>query len=224
MHPSSESGGPRLLDRVRAEIRSRHYSLRTEQSYLQWVRRYLRFHRLKHPREMGEDEVRAFLSSLAVDRQVSASTQNQALAALMFLYRDVLDQPVGWLDNIVRAKRPRHLPVVLSQKEVAAILDRLRDVGWLAVSLLYGSGLRLNECLSLRVKDLDMDRAEIVVRHGKGGKDRPVPLPATVAHELTRHLERVKSVHDRDLAAGHGRVVLPFALARKCPAADREWA
>jgi integron integrase len=214
---------PRLLDEVRHAIRVRHYSYRTEQAYVAWIRRFILFQRKRHPREMGREEIEAFLSALAVERRVAASTQNQALAALLFLYRDVLGVQVGWLAELVRAKRPQRLPVVLTAEEVARVLARLSGIPWLMAMVLYGSGVRLMECHRLRVKDLDFDRGEIVVRDGKGGKDRVTTLPACVREPLSEHLARVRVQHGRDLAGGLGRVLLPHAIAVKYPNADCEW-
>ena len=214
---------PKLLDQVRQAIRLRHYSPRTEESYVGWIRGFILFHHKRHPRELSEVEVSAFLSHLAEVRRVSASTQNQALSALLFLYRHVLRQEFGQLAPIVRAKRSEHLPVVLTRDEVRAVLHRLDGVMWLAVSVLYGAGLRLSECLGLRVKDLDFATGQIVVRSGKGGKDRVTPLPAGLTTPLSRHLERVRRVHIRDLASGFGRVALPEAIVRKYPTAAVAW-
>jgi len=213
----------RLLDRVREAIRARHYSMRTEEAYVGWIRRYIRFNALRHPREMGEAEITAFLSSLATRSRVSASTQNQALAALLFLYRQVLGSRVEWLEGIVRAKKPVRLPVVLTRDEVKAVIANLRGDKKVMVMVLYGGGLRLMECLQLRVKDLDLERNQITVREGKGGKDRVTVLPRSANGLLSSHLEQVKSLHEADLRAGFGRVALPGALARKYPNADREW-
>ncbi|HEV8715114.1 MAG TPA: integron integrase [Candidatus Binatia bacterium] len=214
---------PKLLDQVRAAIRLRHYSLRTEEAYVHWIRRFIFFHGKRHPLEMGEQEISHFLSVLAVEGRVSASTQNQALCALLFLYRHVLDQQVGWLDEVVRARRPQRLPVVLSRQEVRALLGGLDGVHWLMASLLYGAGLHLLECLRLRVKDLDFAKHQLVVRAGKGDKDRVTVLPVAVAEPLTAHLARVHSLHQQDLAQGLGRVFLPDALHHKYPQADKEW-
>lgn len=224
--PSAEYGPankPRLLDQVRHAIRACHYSPRTEDAYVAWIKRYILFHGKRHPVELGPAEITAFLTHLAVERHVSASTQNQALAALLFLYANVLGKDPGWLEGIVRAKRPERLPVVLTQAEVGALFAQMRGVSWLMATLLYGSGLRLFECLRLRVKDLDLERREIVVREGKGNKDRVTMLPGQACGPLARHLEAVKLQHDRDLSCGFGRVLLPDALAVKYPAADREW-
>lgn len=214
---------PRLLDRVRQAVRTRHYSRRTEKAYVAWTRRYILFHGKRHPSEMGAIEMSQFLSALATKGNVSASTQNQALSALLFLYRDVLRQEVAWLDNVVRAKRTVRLPVVLARDEVRAVLRQLRGTSWLMAILLYGSGLRLLECARLRVKDIDFPRNQIIVRTGKGGKDRATPLPTVARAGLAVHLEAVKRQHDTDLQHGAGWVELPWALARKYPNAGREW-
>lgn len=219
----SETSGPRLLDRVRATLRLGHYSSRTEEAYVAWIRRFILFHGKRHPAEMGADEVVAFLTHLAVEARVSASTQNQALAAVGFLYTRVLKQELGTLGPIVHGHVAPRLPVVLSRAEVRAVIARLRGVPWMVVALLYGAGLRLNECLDLRVKDIDMERRQIVVRRGKGDKDRPVPLPLMVTDRLATHLEVVRRLHQRDLVRGHGAVVLPEALARKYPNAATSW-
>jgi integron integrase len=215
---------PRLLDQVRDAIRTRHYSYRTEEAYVAWIKRYIVFHGKRHPREMGAPEVSRFLTSLAVERKVTASTQNQALAAMLFLYKEVLGRDPGWFEDVVRAKRPRRLPVVLSRSEVSALLGVMRGVSWIMATLLYGSGLRLSECLRLRVKDIEFERNEIIVREGKGDKDRITMLPAAVKEPLQRHLQTVRLLHQRDLRDGFGRVLLPYALAQKYPNADREWA
>ena len=214
---------PRLLDQVRDAIRTRHYSYRTEEAYVGWIRRYIFFHGKRHPAEMGKAEIAQFLTFLAVDRKVAASTQNQALAAILFLYKEVLGTDPGWLDDVVRAKRPRRLPVVLTRPEVEALLAVLDGVSWIMAMVLYGSGLRVLECLRLRVKDIDFTRNEILVRDGKGEKDRVTMLAAAVKEPLRKHLDRVRCLYERDLQAGFGRVQLPGALARKYPNADREW-
>jgi integron integrase len=214
----------KLLDQVRDAIRTRHYSYRTEEAYVGWIKRFILFHHKRHPAEMGKPEIEQFLTALAVERNVAASTQNQALAALLFLYKDVLECDPGWLDDVVRAKRRQRLPVVLTRQEVEALLAALRGVLWLMAMLLYGAGLRLREGLRLRVKDIDFTRNEIVVREGKGNKDRVTMLPAAVKGALAAaHLERVRALRERDLRGGLGRVALPGALARKYPNADREW-
>ncbi len=214
---------PKLLDQVRQQIRLRNYSIRTERVYAEWIKRFIRFHAYRHPAEMGAAEIEAYLTHLAVKRDVSASTQNQALAALLFLYKEVLKQELPWLDNVVRAKRPQHMPVVLTRDEVQRVLARLSGVPWLVASLLYGAGLRLTEALRLRVKDVEFSRREILVRDGKGQKDRVTVLPGTVMVALQEHLLKVKSLHERDLAEGFGRANLPYALARKYPNAAAEW-
>ncbi len=214
---------PRLLDRVRDAIRARHYSRRTEKTYVAWIRRYIFFHGKRHPAEMGAPEITRFLTSLAVDGKVAASTQNQALSALLFLYREVLQQEVPWLDDLVYAKRPHHLPVVLTRDEVRAVLGQIHGVLRLMAFLLYGAGLRLLECARLRVKDIDAGRNQIVIRAGKGNKDRLTMLPAAIKADLLRHVEAVRAQHQLDLQSGAGWVELPGALARKYPNAGREW-
>jgi integron integrase len=215
---------PRLLDAVRQAIRARHYSRRTEKAYAAWIKRYVLFHGKRHPREMGVAEVKQFLSSLATDRHVSASTQNQAFSALLFLYREVLGQALPGLDDVVRAKRPVRLPLVLSRDEVQAVLRQLQGVPWLMASLMYGAGLRLLECVRLRVKDVDFARGELTVRDGKGQKDRMTVLPARLAEALRDHLERMAEQYRVDVRQGAGVVALPHALARKYPRACRDWA
>jgi len=214
---------PKLLDEVRGCIRARHYSRRTEQAYVHWIRRFILFHGKRHPREMGEPQVTAFLTMLATKERVSASTQTQALSALVFLYRAVLRMEIGELAGVPKARSSTHVPVVLGVPDVRRVLDVMNGAPRLAATLLYGAGLRLQECLELRVKDIDFDRREITVRRGKGGKDRRVMLPEVVREPLARHLDEVRRLHDKDLAAGLGRVVLPEALARKFPGAPLEW-
>jgi integron integrase len=214
---------PKLLEKYRERLRVKHYSLRTEDAYLHWVRRYIYFHGKRHPQEMGGSEVEAFLSHLATEGRVSPSTQNQALAALLFLYREVLEKELPWMDGMVRAKRPARVPVVLTENEVRALLAQLDGTRWLASSLLYATGMRLLEGLRLRVKDVDFERREIAVRDGKGGRDRRTMLPERLIEPLRSHLARVKVLHERDLAEGFGEVYLPFALARKYPKAGRSW-
>ncbi|MGB5136463.1 MAG: integron integrase [Prochlorococcaceae cyanobacterium] len=211
-----------LIQRYREELQVRHYARRTVTTYEQWLRRFLRFHGLRHPREMGSTEVNAFLSHLAVDLQVSPSTQNQALSALLFLYRELLDRDLE-LDGVVRARTHRRLPVVLTPQEVRAVLQRLDGAEALVAGLLYGSGLRLMEALRLRVHDLDFSRQELTVRDGKGGKDRRTMLPRRVVEQLRCHLLEVRTIHQRDLTDGWGHVQLPHALARKYPNAPVEW-
>jgi integron integrase len=214
---------PRLLDQVRGKIRLKHYSLRTEQTYVDWIKRFIRHFGKRHPRDLGAAEVEGFLTHLAVVGRVAASTQNQAKSALLFLYREVLDTELPWLDNVEQAKTPKRLPVVMTRDEIHAVLSRLGGTHWLIASLLYGSGMRLMECLRLRVKDIDFTRGEILVRDGKGFKDRVTMLPATLAKPLQDHLTKVRSLHERDIAEGGGEVFLPYALSRKYPRAAREW-
>ncbi len=215
---------PLLLDRLREAIRTHQYSRRTEEAYIFWVRRYVVFHGKRHPSELGPPEVTSFLSDLAVRRQVSPSTQNQALSALLFLYRKVLRQEITGLDEIVRAKRSVRVPLVLSREEVTALLRCMHGVPALMAGLMYGSGLRLLECARLRVKDLDFSRREITVHDGKGRKDRRTMLPAPLVEPLRRHLARMEAQHAADLKAGHGTVALPGRLWRKYPSAESEWA
>ena len=214
---------PRLLDQVRAKIRYKHYSIRTEQAYTDWIRRFILHFGKRHPREMGAAEIRQFLTHLAVEGRVSASTQNQARCALLFLYKEVLETELPWLDDVEQAKAPKRLPVVLNRDEVQAILSRLQGTHWLIASLLYGTGMRILECLRLRVLDVDFKRREILIRDGKGNKDRVTMLPVTLVVTLQAHLQKVKALHDSDLAQGFGEVYLPFALDRKYPNAAREW-
>lgn len=215
---------PRLMEQMSNALWTRHYSPRTEKAYCQWVKRFIYFHELRHPAEMGEPEINAFLTHLAVDEHVSASTQNQALSAILFLYRNVLGREVGDLGQVAHARTPKRLPVVLTRSEVRAVMANLEGDAWLMASLLYGSGLRLSECLGLRVQDLDFERAEVTVRRGKGGKDRVTMLPLALKQPLRDHLEHVREIHLRDLADGWGRVSLPSALERKYPNAPTEWA
>ncbi len=218
------SDPPRLLDRVREAVRVRHYSLRTEEAYVGWIRRFILFHHKRHPSAMGADEVNAFLTHLAVSENVAASTQAQALSALLFLYKHVLGDPLPWLDDVVRARKPRKLPVVMNREEVREVLGRLEGAQKLVVALLYGAGLRLLEALRLRVKDLDFPARILTVRDGKGAKDRRTMLPPILIEPLRDHLAAVRRLHDRDLAGEHGEVWLPHALARKYPLAGKEWA
>lgn len=214
---------PKLLDQVRNATRVRHLSYRTEQAYVHWIKRFIFFHDKRHPSEMDETHVSEFLTFLAVKRHVAASTQNQALSAILFLYRDVLKRELGWVNNVERAKKPERLPVVFSKQEVESILLRLDGTKWLMASLLYGSGLRLMECLRLRVKDVDFEYNQVVVRDGKGQKDRITMLPVSSKEPLNKHLAKVKAIHEADLKAGFGKIYLPYALNRKYPNADREW-
>ena len=215
---------PKLLERLRIHLRTRHYSIRTEQAYIDWARRFIVYHGKRHPQDMGAAEVEAFLSHLAVDRQVSASTQNQAKAAILYLYKQVLGVDLPWLDEVVQAKRPRRLPVVLTPAEVRALLQHMDGAAGLVAELLYGTGMRLLEGLRLRVKDVEFARREIVVREGKGGKDRVTVLPENLMAPLQAQLQKARALHEKDLAAGLGRVYLPHALAVKYPNADKSWA
>ncbi|MDO8292321.1 MAG: integron integrase [Gallionella sp.] len=220
---SESVSAPRLLEQVRGRIRFKHYSIRTEQAYLDWIKRFIRHFGKRHPRDMGAVEVQEFLTHLAVAGRVAASTQNQAKSALLFLYREVLEVELPWLDDVEAAKTPKRLPVVLTSADVRAVLARLEGSHGLIARLLYGTGLRVMECLHLRVKDVVFERGEILVRDGKGFKDRVTMLPASLAPALREHMERVRELHRQDLAAGHGEVYLPYALDRKYPAAGREW-
>ena len=214
---------PRLLDQVREAIRIRHYSIRTEQAYLDWIRRFILFHGKRHPREMGAPELTAFLSDLAMTRNVAASTQNQALHAILFLYRNVLKIDLPWLDDVQRAKKPQHLPIVFTREEVKALLAQLQGTTWLMAMLTYGGGLRLLECLRLRVKDVDFHYRQLLVRDAKGQKDRVTILPNSLVDPMRTHLARIRHLHEIDLRDGYGRVYLPQALATKYRNADRQW-
>jgi integron integrase len=214
---------PRLLDQVRDSLRLRHYSLRTEATYIQWIKRFILYHEKRHPLEMGEQEITSFLTHLAVDKHVAPSTQNQALAAILFLYKEVLERELDWMDDIVRAKRSVRIPEVLSPEQVRRLIDRLEGTHQLMARLLYGTGMRLMEAVRLRVRDVDFHYRQITVRNGKGNKDRVTVLPASLLEPLKAHLARVKTLHEKDLADGFGRVYLPYALSRKYPSADREW-
>ena len=218
-----EARRPKLLDQVRLAIRVRHYSHRTEKTYCHWVKRFIYFHKLRHPAEMAEHEINAFLTHLAVKGKVSASTQNQALSALLFLYRHVLGREVGNLGTVIRARKPKRLPVVMTRDEVRKVLCHLTGDKWLMASLLYGAGLRLMECLRLRIQDIDFTRGEINVRDGKGAKDRVTMLPESLRAPLQDHLKKVRAIHERDLAEGWGRVQMPTALDRKYPNASKDW-
>jgi integron integrase len=214
---------PKLLDQVREKLRVKHYAIRTEQSYVDWIKRYIYFHDKTHPKDLGAQDVEAFLTHLAVAGKVSASTQNQAKSAILFLYREVLEIQLPWLDNVTQAKAPKKLPVVLTVAEVQAVLSRLSGSHLLIASLLYGGGMRLMEAVRLRVKDVEFARHEIIVREGKGFKDRVTMLPESIVASLQAHLLKVKTLHEDDLAAGYGEVYLPFALDKKYPNAGREW-
>ncbi len=213
-----------LLKKVRERIRAQHLSRSTEKTYVSWIKRFILFHRKRHPKKMAEPEVNAFVTHLAVDRHVSASTQTQALCALVFLYRHVLEKELGELKGLIRAKRTRYLPVVLTREEVHHVLGAIEDwIDKLFFRLLYGTGMRIREGLRLRVKDVDFSYNQITVRDGKGRKDRVTMLPEAIKSTLSHNLERVKKLHEEDLAKGYGKVYLPYALARKYPAADAEW-
>ena len=215
---------PKLLNRLRDHLRTRHYSIRTETTYVDWARRFILFHDKRHPQEMGGAEVEAFLTHLAVDRQVSASTQNQAKAAILYLYKQVLGVDLPWLDGVVQAKTPKRLPVVLTASEVRALLLHMQGTTGLIAQLLYGTGMRLLEALRLRVKDVEFARREIVIRQGKGNKDRVTVLPENLIGPLQAQLQKARALHGKDVDAGFGRVHLPHALAVKYPSADRSWA
>jgi integron integrase len=222
-YADTSSTQPKLLDRLRLALRSRHYSRRTEQTYCLWVRRFILFHNVRHPAEMAEADINAFLTHLAVKEKVSASTQSQALSALLFLYRHVVGRAVGDLGEVIRARRPTRLPVVMTREEVKAVPADLSGDKQLMASLMYGAGLRLMECLRLRVQDLDFSRSEILVRDGKGAKDRITMLPDSLNLPLQDHLKKVKKIHQRDAAEGWARVQMPAALDRKYPNASLEW-
>ncbi|HWT79612.1 MAG TPA: integron integrase [Candidatus Methylomirabilis sp.] len=214
---------PKLLDHLREALRSRHYSRRTEHAYCHWVKRFIFFHHVRHPATMAEPEINAFLNHLAVKERVSASTQTQALSALLFLYRRVLGREIRILDGLICARKPKRLPVVMTRDEVKAVLGQLNGDKRLMASLMYGAGLRLMECLRLRVQDIDFERNQVMVRDGKGSKDRRTMLPASLKSSLQEHLRRVKAIHERDLADGWGRVQMPDALDRKYPNAPADW-
>jgi len=214
---------PKLLDQVRAAIQKKHYSIRTEESYISWIKRFVKYHGLRHPGEMGEAEIQQFLNHLAVKEKVAASTQNQALCAIIFLYTQVLKQEVGTIENIVWAKKPKKLPVVFTRKKAQAVLNQLSGMNWLMGMLLYGSGLRLTECLQLRVKDIDFEYKQITIHNAKGGKDRVTPLPERLIDPLKEHLKYVKELHEKDLKEGFTSVYLPYALERKYPNAGKKF-
>jgi len=224
LQPGPADARPRLLDAVRIALRTRHDSARTEKAYVAWIRRFILFHDKRHPNTMGEPEIGAYLSHLATGAKVSASTQNQALAALLFLYQHVLDRRLAWLGDLVHAKRPTRVPVGLTREEARAVLSQLSGSEHLVAALLYGGGLRLLEALQLRVKDVDFARREVTVRRGKGQKDRRTVLPSSLAEPLRLHLAHVRRQHEVDLGNGAGHVALPDAIARKYPSAPREWA
>lgn len=214
---------PKLLDQLRDRIRLKHYSRRTEDVYLDWTKRYILYHNKRHPQEMGKKEIEDFLTYLATERNVAAATQNQAKAALQFLYKEVLEIQLPWLDEVEQAKKPKRLPVVLTEKEVQALLARMPLAYAMLARLMYGTGMRLLEIFRLRVQDIDFDRAEVLIREGKGAKDRVTMLPQSLKVPLQEHLKQVKSLHEQDLLKGHGEVWLSDSLARKYPNAGREW-
>lgn len=214
---------PKLLDQVRGKIRLKHYSIRTEQAYLDWIKRFILFFDKQHPKDLGAEDVEKFLTYLAVEGKVAASTQNQAKSALLFLYREILESELPWLDNVEQAKTPKRLPVVLTRAEVHAVLSRMQGTHWLIANLLYGTGMRIMECLRLRIKDVDFTRKEILIRDGKGFKDRVTMLPVALINPLRDHLKNVKVLHDQDLEAGYGSVYMPNALAKKYPSAAQDW-
>jgi len=222
--PPDSPRPPKLLERLRTHLRTRHYSIRTEEAYIDWARRFILYHNKRHPQSMGAAEVEAFLSYLAVERQVSASTQNQAKSALLYLYKQVLEVDLPWLDEVVQARRPRRLPVVLTPGEVRDLMLHVEGVAGLIAQLLYGTGMRLMEGVRLRVKDVEFARREILVREGKGNKDRITVLPENLIAPLQAQLQKARALHEKDLAAGLGRVHLPHALAVKYPNADKSWA
>ena len=214
---------PKLLDQLRDKIRLKHYSIRTEKAYLYWNRRFILFHNKRHPKDMGKSEVEQFLTFLAVKNKVASSTQNQALSAILFMYKEVLENELPWLNNVTRAKKSEKVPIVLSKKEVRRVFDNLDGIYWIMGYLLYGTGLRLMECVRLRVKDVDFDYRQITVRDGKGKKDRVTMLPEIIEPSLRQHLEKMRIIFKQDLAKGYGEVYLPYALVRKYPNANREW-
>jgi integron integrase len=214
---------PKLLTQLSQAIRSRHYSRKTEATYIHWIKRFIFFHHVRHPQEMAEPEINAFLTNLAVKEHVSSSTQNQALCAIIFLYKYVLGRKIGDLGEVIRARKPVRLPVVMTRAEVKAVLENLKDDKWIIAYLMYGSGLRLMECLRLRVQDVDFNQNQITVRDGKGDKDRVTMFPESVKKPLAEHLNKVKKIHESDIEKGLGRVFLPDALTRKYPNASKEW-
>ena len=218
------AGKSGLLDRLRHKIRRYNYSIRTEHTYVDWNKRFILFHNKKHPMDMGAAEVEQFLTHLAVHRKVTASTQNQAMSAILFLYKEVLGKDPGLIKNVKRAKKAENLPVVFTRNEVYTIIDQLSGVNWIMTHLLYGAGLRLMECVRLRVKDIDFQYRQIWVRSGKGNKDRVTVLPEIIREPLRKHLVTVKRLHEKDLDEGFGAAYLPFALEKKYPRANRDWA
>lgn len=221
--PCEVNKSPRLLDQVRSVIRTMHYSYKTEKTYIHWIKRFIFFHNKKHPIDMSEKEINEFLTHLAVKGKVSSSTQNQALCAIIFLYKHVIKKEIGDLGNMVWAKKPKKIPVVFTRREVKMIIEQLSGVYRIMANLLYGAGLRLTECLKLRVKDIDFEYSQIIVRDGKGQKDRVTPLPESIKGSLLDHIEKVRKQHDSDLRSGFGEVYLPFALEKKYKNANKEW-
>lgn len=217
-----EKGKPKLLDQVRITLRTNHYSPKTEESYVSWIKQFILFNNKTHPEKLGKEEIQKFLNYLAIERHVSSSTQNQALQGILFLYKYILKKEVGWIDDIKHVTRVKHLPTVFSRNEAASIINKLDGVPKLIVSLLYGTGMRLNECLRLRIKDIDFGMNQIIVRDGKGEKDRITVLPTKIIPDLRVHLDKVKKLHLMDLKAGAGRTILPYALKEKYPNADKE--
>jgi integron integrase len=220
---SQPAQGKKILDQVSEAIRLKHYSYRTEQTYKEWIKRYILFHNKRHPNEMGAPEIQTFLSHLATEQNVAASTQNQALSAILFLYRNVLLKPVDIPTDLIRAEKSKTLPTVLTHPEAIAVIRKMKDVPQLMTKILYGGGLRLTECLRLRVKDIDFGNHQIIVRDGKGEDDRLTVLPESLTEELQMHLQSVRLLHEKDLKAGYGEVYLPYAIGRKYPKAAREW-
>ncbi len=214
---------PKLLDKVRTDLRSKHYSRKTETAYTNWIKRFILFHNKRHPKDMGAEEIKAFINNLVTNHHVSSATQSQALQGILFLYKNILTKDVGWIENIKRSSRVKHLPVVLSKKEVEQVFKNLDGTNKIIVSLLYGSGLRLAEALNLRIKDIDFDYKQILVRDGKGEKDRHSILPDSIFPELKKHLNSVYLKHKQDLKNGKGETILPYALKKKYPNAGKEF-
>ncbi len=214
---------PKLLDMVKNDLRVKHYSRKTEESYVSWIKQFVFFNNKRHPNEMGKDEIQKFINYLAVERHVASATQNQALQGILYLYKNILEKDIGWLEDIKHATRVKHLPVVFSKREVIKIFEHLGGITKLIVGLLYGSGLRLSECLNLRIKDIDFDYKQIIVRDGKGEKDRYTVLPITIIPEMKKHLNEVYIEHKKDIAKGKGETILPYALRKKYPNAGKEF-
>jgi len=222
-HSQKESGKPKLLDQVKTHLRTLHYSRRTEESYVNWVKRFILFHNKTHPEKLGKDDIRKFLNYLAVDRNVSASTQNQALQGILFLYKEIIHKDVGWIDDIKRPTKPKHIPVVFTKAEAHSIIQNMEGLPKLVAGLLYGAGLRLSEALRLRVKDIDFEYQQIIVRDGKGEQDRTTLLPQSLIPHIKEQIEKRRELHDSDLMKGFGDTVLPYALAEKYPNASKEF-